>query len=148
MVGKQHEVQYRVLDDRAGIPTMAYEGDVGFDLATTEDAYVGPDTVSYVPVGLSVQLPAGFWGYLCGRSSAEQKMHVRVIPGVIDNGYTGPLFVGLQSNNGGPVEVPAGSRPAQLLLLPMAPPVRFVEVTEHEPTHRGEAGFGSSGLTL
>lgn len=138
-------VEFKQLSPRATVPTNAYEGDVGFDLAASEATIIHPGEWRDIPTGLAVNLPPGYWLEIAGRSSTYRKRNLIVFKGVVDNGYQGELFVG--AYNFGNVEeyVDAGDRIAQAIFHQMNIPT-WVEKTEFEPKERGLAGFGSSGM--
>jgi dUTP pyrophosphatase len=121
-----------------------YQGDVGVDLSTVLAVMVMPGQVTYVPLGVKFAAPPGAWIFLLGRSSLASKLGLAMVPGVIDNGFRGEMLAGLYPIGGTPVELPAGTRVAQAILVPMFP-THLVEVTELPPSDRGENGFGSTG---
>ena len=130
-----------------GIHPPVYRGDVGFDLAISERAKVGPRSVVDMPTGIRVALPDDCWGLIVGRSSTERKLGVRVTLGVIDWGYTGLLYVGAQSVD--PfldVVLEAGTRVAQLIVVPAVVPMLVYAFGGKLPERaRGDNGFGSTG---
>jgi dUTP pyrophosphatase len=139
-------MEWTPLKNWAGhIPEFHYPGDVGFDLTIVEDAWIEPDEITDVPVGIAVHMPPGYWGLIIGRSSTERKLGVRCVTGVIDNGYTGPLYAAFQSITGKSILLHAGMKPAQMLLLPIPPRPVFEEVDHLRETDRGSNGFGSTG---
>lgn len=130
-----------------GIATPpVFTGDVGVDLSTTEDVTVWPRGVHYVPLGVRFAAPKGAWILLIGRSSLASKLGLGMVPGVIDNGFRGEMLAGLFNLNpeGLPVDVPAGTRVAQAILIPMHPTM-LLEVETLPESERGENGFGSTG---
>lgn len=128
------------------IPTRAYTGDAGFDLAVSEDTAVPAGQFRDVPCGISVQLPAGTWGMIQGRSSTLRRHRLLVMPGVIDNGYRGPLYAGVHNLGDTAFTAKAGMRLAQLIPLPLtAATMAPVLVQQLDTSDRGTSGFGSSG---
>jgi dUTPase len=70
-----------------------------------------------------------------------------VAQGVIDCGYTGPLFAGVWNMTDKPVHVTRGMRLVQYILMPNASlNVEAVQVDALPKTERGASGFGSSGV--
>lgn len=127
------------------LPTRGYPGDAGLDLVVSADTEVPPYAFVDVPCGVKVDLPAGTFGLILGRSSTLRKRGLIVSPGVIDEGWTGPLFAGVQNMLGEPDYIKAGERIAQLLLLP-ALAAGYAPVWGRVPIkNRGERGFGSTG---
>lgn len=129
----------------AVLPAYAYPGDAGSDLVLVESAILAPGEARDLAVGFAIELPIGYWALIQGRSSTLRKRGLFVNPGVIDNGYRGPLFVYVRNDTKEPVAIESGDRLAQLILLPYALPV-VQEVIELSWSARGASGFGSTGL--
>lgn len=126
-------------------PGYAHPGDVGLDLATQEPMECKPHQVTYIPLGMRVKLPLGTWGWITGRSSSMMRRGIWVVSGVIDNGYTGPLFAGVVPVGTDTVTVERGAKIAQMILLPIMHPAGIVKVQDLPETARGDNGFGSTG---
>lgn len=143
--GRHPDLLVKYHDDSCGSLTRAHVGDAGLDLYCSEDVTILPGRFEDIPVGVSVELPGGFWGLLTGRSSTLRKRGLMVAQGVIDQGYRGPLFTGVWNLTAEPVRVSRGERLAQLILVPLweggVESVLFLSGSS-----RGSAGFGSSGL--
>lgn len=119
------------------------DGDVGYNLVSNHEAVIPTDDVVNVKTGVKVKLPPGYWGMITARSSAVFKHHILVLPGVIDNGYTGELMVACTALVRQRI-LSAGTSIAQLLVFPMVTP--SIEMVSALPeTERGESGFGSTG---
>lgn len=125
----------------------AYPGDAGFDLVTATDHKVDPFTYGLVPCEVKVEFPDGVWGWITGRSSTIQKYGMLVLPGIIDTGYRGELFVAVWNMRHEAVEVKKGDRIGQLILMPNVTDQYTPEqvLVLDESTARGSQGFGSSG---
>lgn len=136
-------VKFKKLHDGAMMPSQSYHGDVGSDLYVCEDILIPHHSFVDVPIGIAIALPIGYWARITGRSSTIRKWGIQVQEGIIDNGYRGPLFVGVQ-NLGREVEVPRGSRLAQLIVKKIER-VTWIEEAELPKSVRGDRGFGSSG---
>lgn len=136
-----------VLDDNeCRMMTRSYQGDAGYDLYTSVEVSVEPGAFADIPCGISMQLPEGYWGMVVGRSSTLRKHQLLVVPGVIDNGYRGPLFAGVQNLNDSPFVVKAGMRLAQMIPMPLiAAGLVQTRVDRLDSSDRGQFGFGSSG---
>lgn len=128
------------------LPVRAYSDDAGLDLFVSEGVWVPAGGFVDIHSHLAVQLPHWSWGFLVGRSSTLRKKGLLVNPGIIDTGYRGELFAGVQNMRDKPVRVEAGERLAQLIILGNATrrvdPVMVGELASHP---RGSQGFGSSG---
>lgn len=127
-------------------PTRAHHDDAGLDLYVTEDSVVMPHKMADLDLGVAVKSPPGTWTLLTGRSSTMRNRGLLVAQGVIDPGYTGPLYATVYNLTDKPVQIAYGERIAQLIVLPnLTQSVRPVEVASLPDTARGAKGFGSSG---
>ena len=134
------------LHEGATLPTRAYEGDAGLDLAACERVELAPGERAVVSTGLSVAIPAGHAGFVQPRSGLAARHGIAVLnsPGLVDAGYRGELkVVLLNTDRTEPFVVEPGMRIAQLVVVPVASS-EPVEVAELPATERGERGFGSS----
>ena len=129
------------------IPTRAYAGDAGFDLAACERVELRPGERALVGTGLAVAIPDGYAGFVQPRSGLAARHGISIVntPGLVDAGYRGELKVALVNTDvRESFVVEPGMRIAQLVVLPI-PPVQPVEVDELPASARGTDGFGSSG---
>jgi dUTP diphosphatase len=142
----QIEVAIRRLRRDAVLPTQAYEGDAGLDLAACEDVRLDPGERAVVPTGIAIEIPEGYAGFVQPRSGLAARHGIGVVnsPGLIDAGYRGEIQVVLvNTDRTEPFTVVQGMRIAQLVVAPVAS-VRLVEVEELAASDRGGRGFGSS----
>jgi dUTP diphosphatase len=140
------ELPVQRLHDGATLPTRAYEGDAGLDLAACERVELGPGERAVVGTGLAVAIPAGHAGFVQPRSGLAARHGIAVLnsPGLVDAGYRGELrVVLLNTDQSERFVVEPGMRIAQLVVVPVALP-EPTEVTELPDSERGEKGFGSS----
>lgn len=130
----------------ADLPTRAHPTDAGLDLYAAETTHIPPRVVTLVPTGIAVAIPAGHVGLLVARSSLAVKKAMTLANGVgvIDADYRGEIQVPIIPTDGCHNLIQAGTRIAQLLILPIALPTIEV-VAELPETDRGVGGFGSSG---
>ncbi|MGY6497123.1 MAG: dUTP diphosphatase [Microcella sp.] len=129
------------------VPVVAHPGDAGADLCAAESATIAPGERATVGTGLSIALPDGFAAFVLPRSGLAAKHGITVLnaPGTVDAGYRGEIRVTLLNTDARePYEVTPGDRIAQLVIQRVERPV-FVPVNSLPGSHRGEAGFGSSG---
>lgn len=129
------------------LPTKGYSDDAGYDLYASEDVTVPARGQALVPCGVKVDIPAGMWAQITGRSSTLSKHNLMVAPtvGVIDEGYTGELFAPVVSISDQDVHITKGQRLAQLILH-IAPGQDYTPawgVVRNK--ERGSNGFGSTG---
>ncbi len=130
------------------LPTQAYAGDAGLDLAACERVTLEPGERATVATGVAVAIPAGYAGYVQPRSGLAEKHGITIVntPGLVDSGYRGELrIILLNTDRERAFEIEPGMRIAQLVLLPV-PPVELRVVDELPASERGERGFGSSAV--
>ena len=134
------------LREQAIVPTRAYAGDAGVDLAACERVELAPGERAVVPTGLAVAIPDGYAGFVQPRSGLAARHGIAIVnsPGLIDAGYRGELrVVLLNTDRAESFVVEEGARIAQLVVLPV-PEVTVHEVGELPASERGVRGFGSS----
>jgi dUTP pyrophosphatase len=128
------------------VPSRAYAGDAGLDLAACERVELDPGERALVGTGLAVAIPEGHAGFVQPRSGLATKHGITIVntPGLIDSGYRGEIRVTLLNTDRRELfVVEAGMRIAQLVIVPV-PEVELVEVDELPESERGVRGFGSS----
>lgn len=127
----------------ATLPQRKSEGAAGYDISSSIDASIEPNTWQLVSTGIGFTVPPGTYGQLAPRSGLSCK-GVLVGAGVIDRDYTGEVKVLLFNLNTTPLEIKVGDRVAQLIIKKIETP-NVEEVDTLEETERGMDGFGSTG---
>ena len=131
------------------VPEQASPGSAGLDLraAVAESLTLDPGDRALVPTGLALELPEGWEGQVRPRSGLAIRHGVSLLnsPGTIDSDYRGEVKVILANLGGEPITIRRGDRIAQLVVARVS---RIVveEVSDLEPSGRGEGGFGSTGV--
>jgi dUTP pyrophosphatase len=136
------------LDPAAIVPARAYDADAGLDLHALEPVELEPGARAQVRTGIAIALPPGHAGLVLPRSGLAARHGIALVnaPGLIDEGYRGEVQVLLlNTDRTEPVQIAAGDRIAQLVVIAVATPA-IVEVTELDESERGGRGFGSSGV--
>jgi dUTP pyrophosphatase len=139
-------VGVRRLREDAIVPSQAYEGDAGLDLAACDSVVVGPGERAVVPTGIAVEIPKGYAGFVQPRSGLAARHGIGVVnsPGLIDSGYRGEIRVVLLNTDARETfTIETGMRIAQLVVMPVAS-VQLVEADELAVSERGARGFVSS----
>ena len=140
------ELPLRRLDPAAVVPTRAYAGDAGLDLASAEHVVLEPGERAVVSTGLAVAIPEGHAGLVVPRSGLAARNGITIVnaPGLVDSGYRGDVkVVLLNTDKRETFVVEPGMRIAQLVVIAV-PDLAPVEVDELEESERGVRGFGSS----
>jgi dUTP pyrophosphatase len=138
---------FRRVRPDARLPEAAHPGDAGLDLRAAEPANVAPGERAMIPTGLAVAIPDGHAGLVLPRSglASKQGLTLANAPGLIDAGYRGEVIVAVVNlDRDQAVTIEAGNRIAQLVVVAL-PEIEPSFVEELPDSHRGEAGFGSSG---
>lgn len=135
--------------DGLPLPEPASTGSAGMDLRAALDAPVTlqPGERRLIPTGLVLELPHGYEGQVRPRSGLALKHGVTVAnaPGTIDSDYRGEVGVILIHFGDQPLTIERGDRVAQLVVAPVTAVV-WREAETLADSHRGEGGFGSTGL--
>lgn len=136
-----------VLGKGAKRPYRKYSGDAGWDLFVSRPCTIQPGETVDVHTDVRIDMPPHLFARITGRSSSLRKHKLLINEGIIDNGYTGELFVCAHDLGTEPLHLDPGMRVAQILFHYIED-VRWSEVEDLEarPSGRGNNGFGSTGL--
>jgi dUTP pyrophosphatase len=140
-------VQVLIVAEPELMPAYAQPGDAGCDLRASETTVVPARGRVLVKTGVSIALPEGYVGLVHPRSGLAAKHGITVLntPGTIDAGYRGELLVTLYNSTDVDFPVARLDRIAQLVIQEFAK-AQFIQVDSLPESHRGEAGFGSTGV--
>ena len=121
------------------------DGDQGWDIRATEGYILDPGERKLVSTSLYLELPEGLYADVRPRSGLSAE-GIDVCLGLIDSSYRGEVKVCIVNNSNKQFRVIPDSRIAQLVFGQeiLLDPVKVDEISSD--THRGEKGFGSSGL--
>lgn len=134
------------LGEGAVKPYKRYGGDAGWDLFVSQDAVIGPGETKDIHTDIRINMPPFLFARITGRSSSLRKHRLLINEGIIDNGYTGELFICVHNLGTEAFYAKKGMRLAQILFHPIED-VRWCEVDEIKSTSgRGDNGFGSTGV--
>jgi dUTP pyrophosphatase len=130
------------------LPTYAHPGDAGADITTRVAVTLAPGERATVPTGLMIALPAGYAAFVHPRSGLAAKHGLTIVnaPGTVDAGYRGEIAITLLNTDAArTVTLEAGDRIAQLVIQAVEH-ATFTPVESLPGSHRGDGGFGSSGV--
>jgi len=136
-----------VLEAGAVRPEYRSEGAAGLDLCANADVALQPLERKLVPTGVRVSIPLGYEGQVRPRSGLAIKHGLSLVnsPGTIDSDYRGEISLILVNLGQEAVDLKRGERVAQLVICPIArAELQLVDILDE--THRGEGGFGSTGI--
>ena len=158
-------IKVKRLHEDAVVPVFAHPTDSGADLFTCENLKLAPYGKGIAPTGIAIQLPEGFGATIRNKSGNTvnginckvnmqnlsgsfdemlMKIDIQVLLGTIDNAYRGELGIMVKNNSHFYVEIPKGTKLAQLVLEKIYQE-QFEVVEELDESDRGEDGFGSTG---
>lgn len=134
------------LGDGAKAPFKKHLGDAGWDLFVSRGCTIKPGETVDVHTDIKIDMPPYLWARITGRSSTLRNYRLLVNEAIIDNGFTGELFVCIHNMGDKPFKVEKGMRLAQIIFHPIED-VRWSQVDQVVPTpgKRGNDGFGSTG---
>lgn len=142
------EINIKLLNKNAKVPTRGSEYAAGYDLyaATDYDIEIAPHSTVKIGTGISVELPNGTFGAIFARSGLATKKGLRPANcvGVCDSDYRGEYIVPMHNDTDEVMTIASGERIAQLIVMPFVG-IEFNIVDELTETKRGDGGFGSTG---
>lgn len=108
--------------DKELLPVRATEGSIGLDIKVAEETVIQPKSISLVNSGLKVMLPKGLALCMYLRSSTPMKKWLIMANavGVIDSDYRWEIKLQLYNITDEPVELSAGERIWQLIIVQQA----------------------------
>ena len=134
------------LGENAKAPFKKHHGDAGWDLYISRDCDIPAGATIDVHTDIKIDMPPYLYGRITGRSSTLRKHRLLVNEAIIDNGYTGELFICVHNMSNEMFHVKRGMRLAQIIFHTIED-VRWSQVDEILPAagKRGNDGFGSTG---
>ena len=120
-------------------------GDQGWDIRAAEKCILNPGQRELIGTSLYLELPEGLYADVRPRSGLSAK-GLDVCLGLIDSSSRGEVKVCIVNNSDKKFRIIPDSRIAQIVFGQeiMIKPKKVEEIKTD--THRGEKGFGSSGL--
>ena len=133
-------LKYKLLTSKAYPPTKETAGSIGYDLRSPRFARIPPKGGTYyLPLGIAFQIP-GHYGRLAPKSGLAIYRSIGVLAGVIDQDYTGEVFVLLINHDD---KLSYQIRPEDKvvqLILEKATIARLQEVDTLDDTERSPGG--------
>jgi dUTP pyrophosphatase len=131
------------------LPEYKTIGSAGMDLVANipNSIVLKPTERRLIPTGLFMELPNGFEAQIRPRSGLALKNGITCLntPGTIDSDYRGEVGVILINLSNENFTINNGDRIAQMIIAPYEQ-ISWKQVDLLETTHRGEGGFGSTGI--
>lgn len=138
------KLKFKKLHEDAKLPSKAKPGDAGLDLTSVDEGISDGNNQLRYKLGLAVEIPEGYVGYLFPRSSVvKTTLSLANCVGVIDSGFRGELSAVFNQRQDGKV-YEKGDRIVQLVVMPI-PDIETEWAEDLSETERGSGGFGSTG---
>ena len=143
-------IKVKLLNENARLPLKAHSGDAGFDLFSSDDMVILPNSRALIGTGVSVALPVSslknhiYYLRIAPRSGLAVKKGIDVFAGVVDSSYRGEIKISLFNSSTEPFRIFVGDRIAQMIpTLVLDSGIELVDSLDL--TFRNNSGFGSSG---
>ena len=122
------------------LPSRKHYNDAGADVYSTKELVVYPHTTERIPLGLGLELPDGYAGFVFPRSGLSSEGIVCELP-PIDSGYKGEINAIVSNVSDKPYKVNIGDRIGQLVIIPIV----IADFVVDELEERGTGAFASTG---
>jgi deoxyuridine 5'-triphosphate nucleotidohydrolase len=140
------------VDNEAIVPSKNNYSDAGLDLTIIrESKRLNSDTMLY-DTGIKLEIPNGYYVEIVPRSSISKSGYMLANNiGIIDQGYTGNLYVALRKINKDCEDLVLPYKCCQIIMKKQVyPKIIIIDDTNNavinmQNTSRGEGGFGSTG---
>ncbi len=148
------KIEVKILDHRIGkefpIPEYATSGSAGLDLSALveKQTILEPGDTLLIPAGIAIHIgDPGIAAVILPRSGLGHKHGIVLgnLVGLIDSDYQGQLFVSCWNRGKNSFSIKPGDRIAQLVFVPVIQ-TEFEIVDEFDLSHRGDGGFGHTGV--
>lgn len=146
------KLEVKILNEkiRDQLPHYATKGSAGLDLRACIDAPItlNPGDTQLIPTGMAIHLgDPGYAALILPRSGLGHKHGIVLgnLVGLIDSDYQGELMVSCWNRGQTSFVLQPMERLAQLVVVPVIQ-VDLTVVENFEQSHRGEGGFGSTGI--
>ena len=136
------EVKIKKIVEHAVLPEQATAGSIGYDLWSSQNATLKPNSTEWIHTGIAMEIPKGLYGRVAPRSSLSLK-GLSVGGGVIDIDFRLEVMVILHNHTNQQIHFPSGTKIAQMIFEHAASPCITV-AKELSHTSRGGNGFGST----
>lgn len=140
-------VKVNIIHPDTQVPKYGTDLSAGFDLAPVEAIKLRPGASDVFPTGLIIQAPPSHMLFVVPRSSTWRKWGVSLgnTVGIVDEDFCGPedeLKLYLHNPGPIPVKIPAGTRLAQGIFVPIT---RALFHVVDGPIANTRGGWGSTG---
>ena len=136
----------------AKLPRRAHKTDAGMDFfycpVEGEVIRIDPGQSALLPTGIKMEVPSGCMLQIMNKSGIASKRSLITGACVVDEGYTGEIFVNLHNIGSEPQFVESGAKLAQGVFIKIEKPILW-EIEDDNlygaATSRGSGALGSTG---
>jgi len=148
------KIEVKILDQRIGkefpMPEYATAGSAGLDLSALveKQTLLEAGETLLIPTGIAIHIgDPEIAAVILPRSGLGHKHGIVLgnLVGLIDSDYQGQLYVSCWNRSKNSFNINPGDRIAQLVFVPIIQ-TTFEVVDEFDLSHRGDGGFGHTGL--
>ena len=148
------KIQLKCIDKRLGnefpLPDYTTSGSAGMDISACldEPLEIKPGETSLIPTGFAIHVEdTELAAVLLPRSGLGHKKGIVLgnLVGLIDSDYQGQVYVSCWNRGHESFTMNPGDRIAQMVFMPVVQ-AEFDIVDEFDESHRGEGGFGHTGV--
>ena len=132
-------MKIKLLDFGGIKPDRAHYNDAGADVFSLEDYIINPGETLKVPLGIGLEIPDGYVGFICPKSGLSSRGLVSELS-PIDSGYRGEVHVILHNQSDEKIMINKNKKIGQVVILPVV----LAEFTENLDNSRGTGAFGLS----
>ena len=132
-----------LLDDGAFMPSKAHNTDAGYDLKTPTCVVLPPRGFVVIDTGVHIQLPPGKCAVVISKSGLYTNHRISST-GLIDEGFTGSIRIGLENHSDEAYTFVRGDKISQFYITDYYA-YDLEDAETLEDSERGSDGFGSSG---
>lgn len=142
---KPVDCNVRIVDNDAVTPNKVRLSDVGYDLTVIKKHKQLNSTTALYDTGIQIQVPFGYYTEIVPRSSLSKSGYMLSNSmGIIDNSYTGNLYVALTKVAPEVPDIEFPFKCCQLILKQQHFMNINTQYDELGETHRKDGGFGST----
>lgn len=124
--------------DDVKMPTKSHELDCGLDMYLPDELTINPFETVCIGLGLGFEIPEGFAGIFCPRSSIAKK-GIIIATSIVDPGYTGEVHLIATNCSSNTYKFAKNDRLCSIVCFNILNP------TINPVNDRGNGGLGSSG---
>ncbi len=124
----------------------AHEDDAGIDMRTPEGFMLRAHEQKVVDLGVSVQIPLGYFGKMESKSGLMVNHGIICMGGVIDSGFRGTIKVRMWNTSDKDYRFEKGDKLVQMVVIPvLLADLAETNALDEAAFGRNESGWGSTG---